>query len=269
MNPTTAQNPECRDVQRGSEAAGPVHQRQRDGQFSDSCAAGCAYNNSWAKTDGLLPALNGTEPARSPTTARTAKFPNWSLSGNVDWVASPKLFFGVRGGYYMSDVHDSNVLTAEHILFSTGNNAERRPAATCRFPSGEPAAVAAFLSPPDIVATHHGPADPRLLPGGRNGVCAALAASISSSSACRPIASATTCSPAKPANRVRLRWNTSRSAAERGTYGYYSVRSNGVDPKRGFITDGNDQHDQRRPVHPGRVDDQQPADDQRRPADRT
>ena len=36
-------------------------------------------------------------------------FPNWSLSGNIDWVASPKLFFGVRGGYYLSDQYDTNV----------------------------------------------------------------------------------------------------------------------------------------------------------------
>ena len=29
-----------------------------------------------------------------------------------------------------------------------------------------------------------------------------------------------------------------RAAIDSGTYGYYQVRSNGVDPKKGFITDG-------------------------------
>ena len=27
----------------------------------------------------------------------------------MDWVASPHVFFGVRGGYYFSDQYDSNV----------------------------------------------------------------------------------------------------------------------------------------------------------------
>ena len=50
----------------------------------------------------------------------------------------------------------------------------------------------------------------------------------------------------------------------RGQFGYYSVRSNGVDPKQGLHHRGQHPHDQHRPVHPGFVDDQQPADDQRR-----
>jgi outer membrane receptor protein involved in Fe transport len=37
--------------------------------------------------------------------------------------------------------------------------------------------------------------------------------------------------------RVTIRWNSSL-AGNRGPYGYYSVRSNGVDPRRGFITQG-------------------------------
>ena len=42
-------------------------------------------------------------------------------------------------------------------------------------------------------------------------------------------------------NRVSIFWNTALSTGSpltRGTYGYYSVRSNGVAPKQGFITEG-------------------------------
>ena len=35
-----------------------------------------------------------------------------------------------------------------------------------------------------------------------------------------------------------LHWDTALNDV-RGTYGYYQVRSNGVDPKQGFITEGN------------------------------
>ncbi len=51
----------------------------------------------------------------------------------------------------------------------------------------------------------------------------------------------------------------------RGPFGYYSVaQQRASTPKQGFITEGNIHIDERRLVHPGRVDDQQPAHDQRR-----
>ena len=53
-----------------------------------------------------------------------------------------------------------------------------------------------------------------------------------------------------------------------GTYGYYSVRSNGVAPEAGLHHRGRHPHEQHRPVRPGRLDDQQQADDQRRPPHR-
>jgi hypothetical protein len=43
-------------------------------------------------------------------------------------------------------------------------------------------------------------------------------------------------------NLVTIRWNTPLSTGvpvTRGTYGYYEVRSNGVDPKQGRLTEGN------------------------------
>ena len=77
-------------------------------QLSDALRARLAFNNSWERRDGLLQHPNGTEPA-STDYSKISTFPNYSLSGNMDWVASPHLFFGVRGGYYLSDQYDSNV----------------------------------------------------------------------------------------------------------------------------------------------------------------
>ena len=90
-------------------------------QLSDSLRGRIAYNNSWSRTKGLLPSLDGTD--RSDTNyGKTSTFPNYSVSGNMDWVASQRLFFGVRGGYYMSDQHDSNVTVQPLYRFSTTSN---------------------------------------------------------------------------------------------------------------------------------------------------
>ena len=55
-----------------------------------------------------LSALTGLDPAGT-NYSKVSEFPNYSASGNIDYVASSKLLFSMRGGYYMSDQHDSNV----------------------------------------------------------------------------------------------------------------------------------------------------------------
>jgi hypothetical protein len=56
----------------------------------------------------MLPHLAGTD---LPDTdyVKTSTFPNYSISGNADWLMSQRLFFGLRGGYYLSDQHDTGV----------------------------------------------------------------------------------------------------------------------------------------------------------------
>ena len=80
-----------------------------------------AFNNSWSKTKGLLPALAGTDlpDSTGANYAKTSVFPNYSVSGNADWTVSPQFFVGVRGGYYMSDQHDSQVTELVRYVTST------------------------------------------------------------------------------------------------------------------------------------------------------
>ena len=40
----------------------------------------------------------------------------------MDWVASQRLFFGVRGGYYMADQHDTNVTVQPRYRFGDTSN---------------------------------------------------------------------------------------------------------------------------------------------------
>jgi Carboxypeptidase regulatory-like domain/TonB-dependent Receptor Plug Domain len=93
-------------------------------QLGDKLRVRGAFNNSWSKTKGLLPSLNGTDPADGVDVnyLKTSAFPNWTLSGTMDYIVSPKLFLGVRGGYYLSDQHDSNVPNTSRYLWTTTSN---------------------------------------------------------------------------------------------------------------------------------------------------
>ena len=134
-------------------------------QFSDSLRGRFAYNNSWAKTTGLLPALAGTEPTGT-NYGLTRRSRTTRVSGNLDWVASPKLFFGVRGGYYFSDVNDTNVTEQPRYVFQTGNNltipgVPDRPAQANRV---------RVVPGRRVLQEHARPADACLLPGRRHGL---------------------------------------------------------------------------------------------------
>src|SRR5688572_7179547 len=59
-------------------------------QLSDSLRGRVAFNNSWSRTEGLLPALNGSDVA-GVNYGKVSTFPNYSVSANMDWVASPNL----------------------------------------------------------------------------------------------------------------------------------------------------------------------------------
>ena len=89
--------------------------------MSDSLRGRVAFNNSWRQLKGLLPTLDATDPAGSDYD-KTSTFPNYAVSANMDWVASPNLFFGIRGGYYMSDWHDANVTEVPRYNWTTTNN---------------------------------------------------------------------------------------------------------------------------------------------------
>ena len=79
-------------------------------QIGNNLRTRVAYNNSWEKRKGLLANPNGLDPDGT-NYSKTSEFPNWTLSGNADWVPSQKFVVGMRGGYYKTDWHDTNVTT--------------------------------------------------------------------------------------------------------------------------------------------------------------
>jgi hypothetical protein len=198
-------------------------------QLSNATRLRIAYNNSTSKTDGLLPALNGLDPTGSNYT-KISEFPNQSFSGNIDYVASSKLLFGVRGGYYMSDQHDSNVTEEPLYRWTTTNNIGYLdvPASLQR--------STGFTSIPtnskvtrDQQTRLYFQADSTayLRAGGEHQLKFGVQADRVGNNVLN----------GESRNRVSLFWNQALGGS-RGTYGYYSVRTQDVAPKQGLITEG-------------------------------
>jgi hypothetical protein len=229
VDPSSAANP----------AAGTSSQEQKvtvhymtgniTSQLTDSTRLRVAYNNSGSKTTGLLPALNGLDPAGTNYT-KVSEFPNYSVSGNLDWVASSKLLFGVRGGYYTSDQHDSNVTEQPLYRWTNTNNIGFLdvPASLQR--------ATGFTSIPtnnkvtqDQQTRLYFQADSTVY--ARAGGEHQLKFGVQADRVGNNVLSG------ESRQRVSIFWNQALSG-NRGTYGYYSVRSNAVAPRQGLITEG-------------------------------
>jgi len=202
-------------------------------QLSDSLRGRVAFNNSWSKADGQLPSLSGTDSVGTDFSKGTT-FPNYSVSGNMDWVASPNLFFGIRGGYYFSDIKDFNVPTDPRVVFTRGNNLgfPEVPASLQRG-SNFSSIPSNFQSQFDQKTRLNFQADGTVYGklGGDHQLKFGVQADRIGNNVLRGEAN----------NLVRLHWNAqlvSSNPTTRGTYGYYQVRSNGVNNKQGFITEG-------------------------------
>jgi hypothetical protein len=212
-------------------------------QMSDTVRARVAFNNSWARNKGLLPSLQATDPAGSDY-AKTSTFPNWSLSGNADWTVSPRMFIGVRGGYYLSDQYDTDVTEVPRYNWTTTNNIGLLDVPASLQRGTNFSSVLSNLKATQDKQTRLGFQIDSTLYGNLGG-----AHQVKFGFQADRLGNAVDSGEARP--RVTLRWNTRLTSnlascnnvvfgADRcrGTYGYYSVRSQDVDPTKGFITFG-------------------------------
>ena len=233
VTPDTAQNP----------SAGTFNATQKTNihyltgnitsQLSNSMRGRISYNNSWQRRKGLLPSLQGTD-ADGTNYGKTTTFPNYTVSGNLDWTTSPKFFVGVRGGYYFSDIVDTNTTEIPRLIFSTGNNLSfPEVPANLRRSSG-------FQNVPDNNKTVRDQ-QTRLYFQADGTWYGNAAGSHQLKFGLQADRLGNNVLSGEAANLIRMRWNTqlvSSDPTTRGTYGYYQVRSNGVNPKTGFITEG-------------------------------
>jgi hypothetical protein len=233
VSPSTAVNP----------AAGTFDEDQGDtshfvtanvnSQISSNLRGRVAYNNSYRKLDGLLPSLAGTD-ATGTDYGKIQEFPKWAVGGNLDWVTSPRLFFGMKAGYRAADTNDSNVTEIPRLIFSTGNN--------LGFPEVPPSLQRStgFQNIPSNNKITYDQQN-RLYFQADGTLYANAAGAHQVKFGFQYDRLGNNVLSGEAANLIRLRWNTqlvSGDPSTRGPYGYYQVRSNGVNPKQGFITEG-------------------------------
>ena len=203
-------------------------------QISNGLRSRVSYNNSWRKTDGLLPAQNGSEPLGT-NYSKISTFPNWTLSGNLDWVATPTLFFGIRGGYYTSDRSDTNVTNEPRYIFSATNIGMpgvpvdmQRVSGFTSFPA---TAFNGTIRDQQTRANFQADGTVYAKGGGEH----QLKFGVQIDQVGNNVLAG------EVRNRVTMNWDQSLTTGiptQRGEFGYYAVRSNGVAPKQGFITEG-------------------------------
>lgn len=203
------------------------------GQPTNALRARLSFNSVQRELKGLLPALAGTDAAGT-NYSKTSKFPNYSTAANLDWVASSSLLFSVRGGYRSSDQSDSNVTEEPLFIFSGSNNVNFLDTpASLQHGTGFTNIPSNTKVTRDQQTRQFFQVDGTVYAraGGEHQIKFGVQGDRMGNNVLR----------GESRNRVTIRWNGNLSTgvpATRGTYGYYSVRSNGVAPKQGLITEG-------------------------------
>ncbi len=228
VNPATSSNTGAATISKSQKTTVQYLTSNITAQLSQKFRARIAYNRSTSKTEGLLPALGGTSAATSNFDV-TSTFPNQSISGNVDYVRSSSHFMSVRGGYYLTDAKDEGIFQGPRYLFSVGNVGQAGVPAQFQQATGYstvPTNNARQFDKQKRLSVQFDNSNFFSAKGQH-----AFKFGVQLDRVGNEVLSGET------GNLVRLQWNRTLGGA-RGTYGYYQVRSNGVNAKQGFITQG-------------------------------
>ncbi len=186
------------------------------------------YNMSNTRTEGSLPALDGTS---RPTQNYAQNFirPNWSGSATIDYTPSNKVFMSLRGGYYTQDDYTEGVYDGDIVIYSGSSLGLAGVPTQWQQPTGYQNVTTnnartldqqkRFQIQYDTTFFFSGGGEHQLKAGvqmDRIGLDQLTG---------------------EQGNRIIPRWNQAL-AGVRGQYGYYQVRSNGPFPNQGFITQG-------------------------------
>jgi outer membrane receptor protein involved in Fe transport len=199
-------------------------------QLTQDARLRLAYNNSYGKIDGLLPALDGSDAPGSSYDV-VQKLPNWSLSGSLDYVASSNLYFSLRGGYFFQDTRDEGRPQGNRYTFQTSNiGMAGVPESLQRVTGFADPASTNFETRKEEFTRLSLQSDATWFFGALGQHQVKVGAQFDRLG--------NDVDEGETGHRVLLVWNRALSG-ERGTYGYYRVRSYGPDaPKLGFTTRG-------------------------------
>jgi TonB dependent receptor/Carboxypeptidase regulatory-like domain/TonB-dependent Receptor Plug Domain len=187
-----------------------------------------AFNNSWTKDNGRLPALGGTDPATT-NYARGNTQPNYSIMGVADYNVSSNLLIGARVGYFRQDLHDFGVPTDARFSFASSNIGMPGVPDNEQHPTG-------YSNIPTNSSTKFNVYDRKFVQAdatwfkGHHQVKGGAQFDLRGNNV----------NSGDQAQTVTLEWGSQFDpSAPQGVYGYYHVRSNGAFPRQGFITAGN------------------------------
>ena len=198
-------------------------------QLGNSIRTRVSYNNSWSKTEGQLPSQAGTTSQLALLDINTIN-PNWSLSANLDWVATPSVYFGFRGGYYIQDTTNEGVPDEIRYLYSRGNVGQAGVPSSFQHAQNYSNVFTNSSTDFDKLTRTYFQSDATFY------VNAAGQHTFKGGVQVDHVGNEVLTGEQK--NLVRLQWGSSLSGMS-GAYGYYQVRSNGAKPEQGFITEGN------------------------------
>lgn len=198
-------------------------------QIGSNLRTRVVYNNSWSKEDGQLVNINGTDPIGTNYATGTT-YPNWTMSGSADWVATSNFYMGFRGAYYTSDIQNFGIPSVDRYLFVTTNTGL----------AGVPADLVratGFSSVPTITASKFDK-QKRLAFQVDGTVYGNFAGRHTIKGGLQVDQRGNDVLSGEQGNLIRLYWGRAFSG-QQGPFGYYRVRTNGVNPQLGFITEGN------------------------------
>ncbi|HEX5475952.1 MAG TPA: TonB-dependent receptor [Vicinamibacterales bacterium] len=199
-------------------------------QFGDKLRTRIAYNNSWSQTKGQLARTTGSDKPGTDYTKGT-NFPNWTLSGQADYVVTPKFLIGVRAGRFLYDTHDFNVIDQAQFNFSNGTSnigmpgvpeSEQHQGGFASIPSNSATKYdTRTRNFAQVDATYYGHfAGDHQIKGG-----------------VQIDRRAENINTGNLENIVNIRWGLSYKG-QSGPFGYYELRSNAPFPRQGIITQG-------------------------------
>ena len=90
-------------------------------QLSSKIRGNFSYNINPTRTRGQLPGLAGTDNPNFPFATTGDNLRNSAYSGNVDWLASNKLYINLRSAYFAYDTQSIGVPTDPRWVFNQSN----------------------------------------------------------------------------------------------------------------------------------------------------
>lgn len=197
-------------------------------QLTDRITGRVAYNQSTSKTEGLLPALSGTDAPDTLFDIDT-RFPNWSLSGHLDFVMTDQLFVGVRGGFFSTDVETEGIPQGPFINFITSNIGLPGVPSEFQRSTGFRNVSTNFETRKDEKTRLNFQADATYYAnfGGQHTFKGGVQVDRIGNNV----------DAGETGHRTLIFWNE-RFRGQRGAFGYYRIRSNGLRPELGFLRGG-------------------------------